>query len=83
MNGRNYYWYNFQNTDQVAMVNSLLERKLVKSWTMSGFSSTPNSALFPLSPGSYVALVPHVAEVELGTDAAREEASFHVIVGEW
>lgn len=37
----------------------------------------------PLQPGSYVAVVEHSPEVELGTAAAREEASFHVILGKW
>ena len=36
-----------------------------------------------LAPGTYVAIVRESPEVELGTDSAREEASFHVILGEW
>ncbi|MBN2021406.1 MAG: hypothetical protein JW809_01310 [Pirellulales bacterium] len=36
-----------------------------------------------LAPGCYVAIVPRTPEVELGAQAAREEESFHVIVGQW
>jgi hypothetical protein len=36
-----------------------------------------------LMPNSYVAIVERSPEVELGTPAAREEASFHVILGRW
>jgi len=43
----------------------------------------PNSIGPALAPGRFVALVPRSPEVELGTDAAREEGSFHVIMGEW
>jgi hypothetical protein len=36
-----------------------------------------------LEPRSYVAIVEHSPETELGTPAAREEAGFHVVVGHW
>jgi len=36
-----------------------------------------------LPPRTYVAVVESSPEVELGTPAAREESSFHVIKGEW
>jgi hypothetical protein len=37
----------------------------------------------PLEPGSYVAVVAKSPEVVLGVAAAREEASYHVILGKW
>jgi hypothetical protein len=37
----------------------------------------------PLAPGSYFAIVDRSPEVELGTPSAREEASFHAILGQW
>jgi len=36
-----------------------------------------------LPPKTYIAVVESSPEVELGTPSAREEASFHVIRGEW
>jgi hypothetical protein len=36
-----------------------------------------------LPPRTYVAVVETSPEVQLGTSAAREEASFHIVVGEW
>lgn len=36
-----------------------------------------------LAPRTYVAIVERSPEVELGVAAAREEASFHVILGRW
>ncbi len=36
-----------------------------------------------MTPGSYIAIVKQSPEVELGTAAANEEASFHVILGNW
>jgi hypothetical protein len=37
----------------------------------------------PLSPRSYVAIVDRSPEVPLGVERAREEASLHVVVGQW
>jgi len=36
-----------------------------------------------LKPGSYVAIVEQSPEVVLGTPAAREESSFHCVLGTW
>ncbi|NUQ66219.1 MAG: hypothetical protein HUU20_27470, partial [Pirellulales bacterium] len=36
-----------------------------------------------LGPASYIAIVDRSPEVELGTPSASEEASFHVVFGEW
>ena len=36
-----------------------------------------------MPPRSYVAIVESSPEVELGTPSARQEESFHVIVGKW
>jgi len=36
-----------------------------------------------IAPGSYVAIVRSQPELELGTPSAREEGSFHVVLGQW
>jgi len=82
-NSRSYYWYNFRNTDQVEMTGSRLERTIACLAANGGKDSTAFGDLPLLKRGTYLALVPRVPEVELGTDSAREEAGFHVIVGEW
>jgi hypothetical protein len=77
----NYYRYNYyyRFLEETPMSVSLLN----SSWAL--FPDSPSN--FPraglLTPGSYIALLPECAEVELGTPSAREEASVHVIVGEW
>ena len=46
--------------------------------------STPSAIDYQLNvPGSYVAIVEQSPEVELGTKAANEEGSYHVIIGKW
>jgi len=37
----------------------------------------------PLEPGSYLAIVDRSPEVVLGVSSAREEASLHVVLGNW
>jgi hypothetical protein len=81
---RSYYWYPFGNADTVQLANSRLERTLA----MLPGGGAENSATFGdgdalPKPGTYVALVSRLPEVELGLESAREEASYHVIVGEW
>ncbi|HEY2148794.1 MAG TPA: hypothetical protein VGH32_12715, partial [Pirellulales bacterium] len=49
---------------------SVLERSL-RDWTQS------------LGPRSFVAIVEQSPEVVLGLDSAHEEASLHVVAGEW
>jgi hypothetical protein len=85
LSGRSYYWYSFGNTDPVQLVGSRLERTLERTAPDGGSSnSTALGDGDPLpKPGTYVAIVPRFPEVELGTESAREEASYHVIVGEW
>jgi hypothetical protein len=36
-----------------------------------------------LTPNTYIALVAESPEVEKGVDSAREEAGFHIVVGDW
>jgi hypothetical protein len=36
-----------------------------------------------LEPGSYVAVVDQSPEVVLGVASARQEASYHVVLGKW
>jgi hypothetical protein len=79
MNYYRYHWY-YRFIEETPMSVSLLESSMTRL-------SPDSSAGLPypglLQPGSYIALLPQCAEVELGTTAAREEAGLHVIVGEW
>jgi hypothetical protein len=70
-----YYWYLRQtNSPDPMQSTSLLEAAL----------GLPRSSDDPrLTPGSYLAIVQRSPEVELGTPAAHEQASFHVILGTW
>jgi hypothetical protein len=75
--GRRYYTiYGGNRSESPTQGTSRLERSL-QDPAMSG-GGRPL-----LAPGTYVAIVRESPEVELGTDSAREEASFHVILGEW
>jgi len=56
---------------------SRLERELAKLGAPSG------AKVSLLEPGSYVAVVRRSPEVVLGTPAAQEEESYHVILGNW
>jgi hypothetical protein len=58
------------NFGPAAQHESVLERSL-RAWTQS------------LGPQSFVAIVEQSSEVVLGLDSAHEEASLHVIAGEW
>ncbi len=55
--------------------------RLEKSLAAAAHSAQTDRPL--LGPASYIALVDHSPEVELGTPSAAEEASFHVIRGQW
>ncbi|MBN1908158.1 MAG: hypothetical protein JW818_00330 [Pirellulales bacterium] len=70
-------YYDSDLLEPGVMADSILENNLSQ---LRGLRSGKGSIL---APGRFVALVPASPEVELGTDAAREEDSFHVIVGEW
>ncbi|MCX7427299.1 MAG: hypothetical protein NTW96_16930 [Planctomycetia bacterium] len=75
--GRRYYMmYGGNRSESPTQGTSRLERSL-QDPAMSG-GGRPL-----LAPGTYVAIVRESPEVELGTDSALEEASFHVILGEW
>ncbi len=83
-NRRSYYYSNFSNSDAVELAGSRLERTMDRLTGNDGQSTMAFSENMPLlAQGSYVALLSRMPDVELGTDSAREEASFHVIVGEW
>jgi len=70
-----YYWIMRQiNSPDPAQSTSLLEAALGQP--RSGDDSR-------LTPGSYLAIVERSPEVELGTPVAKEQASFHVILGTW
>jgi hypothetical protein len=71
---RHYYgWRQWQNpAGGASLDNSLMERAL-SQLRMNG----------KLKPGSYVAFAPAEPDLETGAPKAREEASFHVIMGEW
>lgn len=85
VNNRNYYWSynNFRNTNSADTGSSLLEGSLGRMAAGSSRLMAFGCDVPLLEPGAFVAKVPHAPEVELGTDSAREEASLHVIVGEW
>jgi hypothetical protein len=71
-----YYWGNSSNLD-TGQASNRLEQSL-------GSVNGAQPAGKPLlEPRSYIAVVDHSPEVELGTPSAREETSFHVILGSW
>lgn len=70
------YWGNYGTVD-AGQASSLLEQSL----GLVGGTRRADGPL--LEPGSYIAVVDRSPEVELGTPLAREEASFHVILGSW
>ena len=70
------YWGNYGNVN-IGQASSRLEQSLGRI----GGTRTPDAPL--LEPRSYLAVVDRSPEVELGTPSAREEASFHVILGSW
>ena len=67
---RNPIYYNSPPAPNLQAGQSLLERSL-------------QEASQSLAPRRFVALVERSPEVELGLDSASEEASLHVIVGDW
>ena len=62
--------FQIANSGPASQHDSVLERSL-HDWTQS------------LEPRSFVAIVEKSPEVVLGLDSAREEASLHVVVGQW
>jgi hypothetical protein len=88
-NGRRsrYYYYFNRSTNQVSFPDSQLEQMM--EWlagnvhTRGGIMQSFRSGSPPIAPGSYVALVAKSPDLELGTHSAVEEASFHIILGEW
>jgi hypothetical protein len=62
--------FQIANSGPAPQHDSILERSL-HDWTQS------------LEPRSFVAIVEKSPEVVLGLDSAREEASLHVVVGQW
>jgi hypothetical protein len=78
--GRYGYWNYMLSAGAETLSDPVLASgRLEKS--LAEIDARGNAAV--LAPGSYVALVEQSPEVELGTPAAREEASFHVIQGVW
>ena len=62
--------FQITNSGPAPQHDSILERSL-HDWTQS------------LEPRTFVAIVERSPEVVLGLDSAREEASLHVVVGQW
>jgi hypothetical protein len=73
---RNYRRYGLEYTPE-RLGSNLVHDALAK---LAGLSGMPP---LQLPPRSYVAITKTGPEVELGLPGAREEASFHVIVGQW
>jgi hypothetical protein len=68
--------FGFQN-NEARLSTSLVSEALAE---LAGLAGRPALAL---PPRSYVAVTAKGPEVELGMRGAEEEASFHVIVGQW
>jgi hypothetical protein len=79
--GRYAPYYYQGNLEQVGLGGSLMEHALDR--VGKGDLRLFNQDIPLLRSGVYIALVPQNPEVELGTESAREEAGFHLIVGEW
>jgi hypothetical protein len=69
-------YYNAYGTDltEPTRSRSLLEKELLKHCS---------TKIENLPPRSYVAVLATSPELSLGIESAREEASFHVLVGKW
>ena len=70
-------WYGRDDLPEPTVRTSRLEETLRVLRTAVG------SQTAALAPGSYVAIVERSPEVVLGTPSAREESSFHVVLGTW
>jgi hypothetical protein len=68
--------FGFQN-NEARLSTSLVSEALAE---LAGLAGRPALAL---PPRSYVAVTAKGPEVELGMRGAEEEASFHVMVGQW
>jgi hypothetical protein len=80
MSRRQWYYYGPRRTNELGdprQATSLLERGLL--WQLAAHGR--NGDL--LSPGSYLAIVDESPEVVHGTPGAREESSYHAILGYW
>jgi hypothetical protein len=73
---RVYRQYGFQYSDD-ALANSLASEAIDE---LAGLTSVPALNLFPRS---YVAVTETGPEVVIGMSGAKEQASFHVVVGQW
>lgn len=72
-----YYYYSNSGTDLDApsLRTGVLERGIGASCSMSSSHK--------LGPRTYVAVMETSPEVSIGVESAREESSFHVILGRW
>ena len=75
--GRYYYAYGGNRSSAPTQTASLLEK------TLSGVAPVGGIGEPVLRPGTYVAFVQRSPEIDFGTEPVREEASLHVILGEW
>ena len=57
--------------------------QLIQSEKLAALGKLVAGDLLLLEPNSYVAVVEESPEVVLGVGSAREEASYHVILGKW
>ncbi|HYW78375.1 MAG TPA: hypothetical protein VE890_02325, partial [Thermoguttaceae bacterium] len=80
MSRRNrYYWYGGSGSSLTVPAQS--SGRLEQSIGSIGTSS--NGEISPYGPRRYVAVVQRSPEVVLGVASAREESSYHVIIGNW
>jgi hypothetical protein len=83
---RHYYYYYRNMPNAVNLGGSRLEQvigSLPASLVSSPEVLSSAGGNSPPASGCYIALVSRSPEVELGAPTAREETSYHVIMGEW
>lgn len=73
MFGSYYYGPRYSGLPAATQAGGLLEKKLGEL-TANGWQP---------QPGSYVAIVDRSAEVPMGVESSKSEASFHIILGRW
>ena len=72
------YWRSSSNTTPPSEETNRMEVTIAAPWMRQAWPICQSS-----SPGSYAAIVDRSPDVALGTSAAVEESSFHLILGTW
>jgi len=81
MSRRSRQYYSYGNSNSTLIVPTQSVGRLERGIGSIGTSSYDEIA--PYEPRSYVAIVEQSPEVVLGVASAREESSYHVILGKW